>query len=195
MPKILVIDNFDSFTFNLVDDLQQLGAEVFVVRNNQSMSDINQFVIEQLISHILISPGPGTPEVAGNCLNIIHAYYGKIPILGICLGMQAMVVAFGGTVDRCPVMCHGKNSLIEHQQSGVFKGLKTPMLAGRYHSLSAHVVPENLKVTASFDDIVMAVENLENKLFGVQFHPESILSPDGKKLLKNFLTMNLNIYT
>ena len=185
--KVLMVDNFDSFTFNLVDDVKKLGAKVYVVRNNLSLDEFSTFIQAHQITHLVISPGPGCPEEAGNCIPLIQRFYGKLPMLGICLGMQAMVVAFGGIVSPCGAMMHGKNSWISHSQQGIFKAIENPMLVGRYHSLAAQQVKNPLIVSAKLEEIVMAVEDPQNNLYGVQFHPESILTPNGLKLIQNFL--------
>ncbi len=190
MIKVLMIDNFDSFTFNLVDDLKKLGASVFVVRNTLTVSQIEDIIEFEQISHLVFSPGPGSPEQAGYCMDVIKRFYGQMPMLGICLGMQAMVVALGGRVTSCKTMVHGKNDFIQHKGRGIFSEINNPMMAGRYHSLSAQIVPKGLVVSAEVDNIIMAVENYPAKLFGVQFHPESILTPEGSQLIKNFLSFD-----
>ncbi len=184
---ILLIDNYDSFTYNLVHYVRELGAEVEVVRNDA-------FRPAQLLAKkpagIIISPGPATPDEAGICLNIIRESNGTVPILGVCLGHQAIGQAFGGTVVRTPPM-HGKTSAVTHRHQGVFVGLPTPFTATRYHSLivARASVPDCLEVTAESEDILMGLQHRTLPIHGVQFHPESIASEHGHALLKNFLNL------
>ena len=191
--NVLFIDNFDSFSFNIVDDIKQVGAKVTVVRNDVSMEQVSQFFSNNTISHIVISPGPGKPEDAGICIEVIKKYRGKIPIFGVCLGFQAMVIACGGEVGEIENPCHGKSSDINWQKSLMMEGLPNPFRAGRYHSLGATTVTEHLRVTANVDGIPMAVENAPDCLFAVQFHPESILTPVGNKILANFFNQTLKM--
>jgi anthranilate synthase/aminodeoxychorismate synthase-like glutamine amidotransferase len=187
---LLLIDNYDSFTWNLAQYLGELGAEVRVVRNDQ-------ITVEEIAraapSHLVISPGPCTPNEAGVSLAVVEKLAGRIPILGVCLGHQAIGQAFGGRVVRAPRVMHGKTSAITHDGTGLFRGLDNPMIATRYHSLVVEraSLPEALRVTATVDDgdgpLVMALEHRTLPVWGVQFHPESILTADGKKLLDNFL--------
>jgi anthranilate synthase/aminodeoxychorismate synthase-like glutamine amidotransferase len=185
---LLLIDNYDSFTYNLAQYLGELGEEVRVERNDQ----ITVAGIEQLApAQIVISPGPCTPNEAGISLEVIAKLAGKIPILGVCLGHQAIGQAFGGKVIRARTVMHGKVSQIAHDQRGLFDSLANPMEATRYHSLVVERAsfPEALRVTATCDDEVMALEHRTLPVWGVQFHPESILTLDGKRLLKNFLRL------
>lgn len=187
---VLVIDNFDSFTYNLVQYLGELGARVEVRRNNA----IDVAGIEALgPARVVISPGPGRPEDAGVSLDAIRAFAGRLPILGVCLGHQAIGQAFGGRIIRAPRPIHGKTSLVEHDGRGLFRGLRGPLSAGRYHSLvvADDAWPQALAVAGrSVDDgVVMALRHREWPVHGVQFHPESVLTRDGRQLLRNFLAM------
>jgi para-aminobenzoate synthetase component II len=186
MTKILVVDNYDSFVFNLVQYLQQLGAEVVVKRNDEVNADsINGF------DGVLLSPGPGTPEDAGACIEIVNsAIEKKKPLLGVCLGHQAIGAALGGKVSRAPELLHGKTSQVQHKNEGVFKDLKSPFRATRYHSLAIETpsVPEELLVTATTDTgVIMGVKHKSAPIEGVQFHPESVLTEGGHRLLANWL--------
>lgn len=184
---LLMIDNYDSFTYNLVQYLGELGAEVTVYRNDRISVD----EIEQLNpDHLVISPGPCTPNEAGISVEAVQRLSGKIPLLGVCLGHQSIGQAFGGRVISAPSLMHGKTSLIEHDDSGVFHGLSQPFVATRYHSLivERETLPAALRVTAwTSDGIIMGLEHRELPVWGVQFHPESILTVEGKRLLQNFL--------
>ena len=186
MTKILVVDNYDSFVFNLVQYLQQLGAEVVVKRNDEVNADsINGF------DGVLLSPGPGTPEDAGACIEIVNAAIEKQkPLLGVCLGHQAIGAALGGKVLRAPELLHGKTSQVQHKNEGVFKDLKSPFRATRYHSLAIETpsVPEELLVTATTESgVIMGVKHKSAPIEGVQFHPESVLTEGGHRLLANWL--------
>lgn len=189
---ILMIDNYDSFTYNLVQYLGELGAEVEVHRNDQIT--VEQ-VAEKRPSHIVLSPGPCTPNEAGICLDLIAQLQGKVPLLGVCLGHQAIGQAFGGTVRRAREVMHGKTSLIHHRSRGVFKDLPTPYTATRYHSLivDRSGLPDDFEVTAWTEhgdgemDEIMGLRHRSLPIEGVQFHPESILTEHGHQLLKNFL--------
>lgn len=184
---ILMIDNYDSFTYNLVHYLAELGADVQVVRNDAlSVADIESMAP----SHIVISPGPCTPNEAGISLAVIEHFAGKIPILGVCLGHQAIGQAFGGRIIRAQKLMHGKTSMIAHSGETVFLGLHSPFTATRYHSLviERRSLPACLKITAESEDgEIMGVAHRSLPIFGVQFHPESILSECGHLLLQNFL--------
>jgi len=186
---VLVIDNYDSFTYNLVQYLGELGAEVEVRRNDQT----NAEEIERLRpERIVISPGPKTPTEAGICLEVIEKFTGKVPLLGVCLGHQAIGQAFGGKVIRAPEIKHGKTSLISHDSRTIFAGLPNPFAATRYHSLIVErgSLPSSLEISAtSPDGLIMGLRHREAKTEGVQFHPESILTDAGKKLLANFLEL------
>jgi para-aminobenzoate synthetase component 2 len=187
MTKILVVDNYDSFVFNLVQYLQQLGAEVVVKRNDEvNAESINGF------DGVLLSPGPGTPEDAGACIEIVNAAIEKQkPLLGVCLGHQAIGAALGGKVSRAPELLHGKTSQVQHKNEGVFKDLKSPFTATRYHSLAIETasVPAELVVTATTEaGVIMGVKHKFAPIEGVQFHPESVLTEGGHHLLANWLT-------
>ena len=182
---ILVIDNYDSFTWNLVQYLSELD-EVRTVRNDRvTLEEIG----DMAPSHIVISPGPGTPDDSGISKDVIRAFQGRVPVLGVCLGHQALGAVFGGRVVRAGEPCHGKVSLIHHGGEGILEGMPAPFRATRYHSLVVEEssLPEELKVTARTEDgTVMAMEHRDHPLFGVQFHPESILTESGMNLLRNF---------
>jgi len=187
---LLVIDNYDSFTYNLVQYLGELGETVEVRRNDQVTVD--EIETELRPERIVISPGPGTPDDAGVSLNVIECFSGKIPLLGVCLGHQAIGQAFGGKVVRAPELMHGKVSEICHDGKTIFSGLEDHFLAGRYHSLVVErdTLPTCLEVSAfTNDDIIMGLRHREMKVEGVQFHPESILTANGKRLLANFLKL------
>ncbi len=191
---LLIIDNFDSFTYNLVQYFGELGADVQVYRNNQlSLED----VVNLNPANIVISPGPGNPDTAGISLAIIKKFAGKVPILGICLGHQCIAQAFGGKIIHAKKLVHGKVSYIYHQQLGIFKSLPSPFRATRYHSLVVDIesLPECLAITAYTVDTsdtenvteIMGIQHKTLPIQGVQFHPESILTEHGHQLLKNFL--------
>jgi len=186
---ILLLDNYDSFTYNLAQYLGELGCQVEVHRNDRiSVEQIAQRKPERIV----ISPGPCTPQEAGICVELIRKLAGKIPILGVCLGHQAIGAAFGGKIIRAPKLFHGKTSQIRHDGSGVFRGLPNPFTATRYHSLIVErkSLPRELQVTAETEDnIIMGMQHREYPLMGVQFHPESVLTESGKQLLKNFLSL------
>ena len=186
-PSVLLVDNYDSFTYNLYQYLGELGAEVRVVRNDELSAEA---AIAFSPERIVISPGPGTPDQAGITLDLIRRAAGRIPVLGVCLGHQALGQAFGGEVRRAPKLMHGKTSQIHHDGRSVFARLPDPFTATRYHSLVVErdSVPESLEISAWTDDgIVMGLRHREYPLEGVQFHPESILTTVGKDLLRNFL--------
>ena len=183
--KILVVDNYDSFTYNLVQYLGELGADVDVVRNDKANVDE---LLDRQVDRLVISPGPCTPHEAGSSIDASRAFAeAEIPVLGVCLGHQSMVEAFGGrTIRGEPV--HGKDATIDHDGSGIYAGLPNPLTAGRYHSLIADPeLPEDLERTATFGDVVMGVRHRSLPAEGVQFHPESVLTPHGKQMLRNFL--------
>lgn len=185
--RLLLIDNYDSFTYNLVQAFAVLGAEVIVHRNDQITV---QQCREIAPSHIVISPGPGRPEQAGITLDVIAAFKEQLPILGVCLGHQALVHAFGGEVIHATTLMHGKTSLVRHDGKGVYQDLPNPFQAGRYHSLAANRdrIPGSFSVSASTEDgEIMGVRHTSLPLEGVQFHPESILTPEGNRLMGNFL--------
>lgn len=187
MTRILVIDNYDSFVFNLVQYLGQLGVDVDVRRNDE-------VTVEQARAYdgILLSPGPGTPEDAGVCMDVVRECAGEVPILGVCLGHQAIAAVYGGVVDRAPELLHGKTSLVEHHGEGVLAGLPQPFTATRYHSLAVRpdTVPDVLEVTGITDSgVIMALRHRGLAVEGVQFHPESVLTEGGHQLLANWLVV------
>jgi len=186
MTKILVVDNYDSFVFNLVQYLQQLGAEVIVKRNDEvKKEEIKNY------DGVLLSPGPGTPKEAGECIAIVNeAIKINKPLLGVCLGHQAIAEAMGGTVSKAPELLHGKTSQVIHEDKGVFKNLKKPFRATRYHSLAVEKpsFPNDLEVTAKTDSgVIMGLKHKNAPIEGVQFHPESVLTEQGHQLLANWL--------
>ena len=187
--RVLVIDNYDSFVYNLVQYLGELGAEPVVYRHDAlSVDDIDELAPDG----ILISPGPGRPEDAGVSNDVLTHYAGRIPIFGVCLGLQCMGQVFGGEVVRAPQVMHGKTSLIRHDEAGIFAGLPNPLEATRYHSLivARDSVPDCLEITATTDDgLVMGLRHREYAIEGVQFHPESILTTGGHDMLRNFLAL------
>ena len=183
--RILVVDNYDSFVFNLVQYLGQLGAECTVRRNDQvAAADADGY------DGVLLSPGPGIPQRAGACIELVHHCAGRVPLLGVCLGHQAIAVAYGATVGRAPELLHGKTSEVSHDGSGVLAGLPSPFTATRYHSLAVEpsTVPAELGVTGSTDSgVIMALRHRDHAVEGVQFHPESVLTHGGHRLLANWL--------
>jgi para-aminobenzoate synthetase component 2 len=193
--RILVVDNYDSFVFNLVQYLYQLGAECEVLRNDEvelahavRASSANP---GDGFDGVLLSPGPGTPEEAGVCVDLVrHCAETALPVFGVCLGVQAMAVAYGGVVGRAPELLHGKTSLVTHEGSGVFAGLPTPFTATRYHSLAVErdTLPDELRVTAWTENgIIMGLRHRDAAVEGVQFHPESVLTEWGHRMLANWL--------
>ncbi|KAA6220794.1 aminodeoxychorismate/anthranilate synthase component II [Streptomyces albofaciens JCM 4342] len=189
--RILVVDNYDSFVFNLVQYLYQLGAECEVLRNDE----VELRHVQDNFDGVLLSPGPGAPEQAGICVDMVrHCADTGVPVFGVCLGLQSMAVAYGGVVDRAPELLHGKTSLVSHEGVGVFKGLPTPFTATRYHSLAVRpgTVPDELVVTAWTGDdaetgVAMGLRHRELPVEGVQFHPESVLTEWGHRMLANWL--------
>ncbi len=187
MARILVIDNYDSFVFNIVQYLAQLGAQVEVRRNDEvTPAQAAEF------DGVLLSPGPGTPEDAGVCMDVVRECAGEIPIFGVCLGHQAIAAVYGGVVSRAPELLHGKTSLVQHSGAGVLAGLPEPFTATRYHSLAVEPdsVPEVLEVTGATDSgVIMALRHRDLAIEGVQFHPESVLTEGGHRLLANWLAV------
>ena len=185
---ILVLDNYDSFTYNLVQYLGELGADVRVYRNDQiTVAEIEQLAPEKIV----ISPGPCTPTEAGISCEVIRQFAGRVPLLGVCLGHQCIGEVFGGEIIRAPALFHGKTSMIYHDGKSIFRGLPRPFEATRYHSLVIRrdTLPDCLELSAETDDgVIMGVRHRELVVEGVQFHPESILTREGKKLLANFLS-------
>jgi anthranilate synthase/aminodeoxychorismate synthase-like glutamine amidotransferase len=188
-PRLLLIDNYDSFTYNLVQAFLVLGAEVRVLRNDE-------VTVEEArgmdITHLCISPGPGTPRDAGVSMAMINAFAGHLPIFGVCLGHQSIVEVFGGDVVRAPRLMHGKTSMVKHDGKTLFNGLPQPVEVGRYHSLIAEpgTMPAELEVTAlTAEGEIMGVRHRKFTIEGVQFHPESVLTPQGPQLMGNFLRL------
>jgi para-aminobenzoate synthetase component 2 len=185
--RVLVVDNYDSFVFNLVQYLAQLGAQCDVARNDQIVpSDADGY------DGVLISPGPGVPEEAGISVDLVRHAAGRVPVFGVCLGLQAIAVAHGATVRRAPELLHGKTSRVHHRQEGVLAGLPDPFSATRYHSLAVDpdTVPDELAVTATTGNgVIMAMRHREDPVEGVQFHPESVLTEGGHRMLANWLAV------
>ena len=186
MTRVLVVDNYDSFVYNLVQYLGQLGVEVTVKRNDEvDISTLATF------DGILLSPGPGTPEAAGQSIELVrYAAQHRLPLLGVCLGHQAIAVAFGATVSRAPELLHGKTSIVHHTNKGLLRNLPSPFIATRYHSLAieSETLPEELEITAITDSgVVMSIEHKTLPISGVQFHPESVLTEHGHQMLGNWL--------
>lgn len=188
--RLLLIDNYDSFTYNLVQAFLVLGADVQVYRNDELSVPA---ALDMDLSHLCISPGPGRPDDAGVSLEMISAFMGRLPVLGVCLGHQSLVQACGGRIVAAQRLMHGKTSMIQHDGATIFSGLSNPLEVGRYHSLAAEAdsLPDVLDVTARTDGgEIMGVRHREMPLEGVQFHPESVLTPEGNQLLANFLSMD-----
>lgn len=184
--NVLMIDNHDSFTFNIVEALERLGASVRTVRNEIAAPDALKQA-QDSNALILISPGPGRPEDAGCCIELIRLAKGQVPVFGVCLGHQAMVLEAGGEVIRAPQVVHGKASPLDHDGDGPFAGLPNPIRIGRYHSLCTPNPPARFRVHAAIDGMAMAISDSEAKQVGVQFHPESVLTPTGQALIENVL--------
>ena len=186
-PRLLVIDNYDSFTFNIVQAIRSMGATVLVHRNDTlTVTD----ALRLSPTHLLISPGPGRPEDGGVSMPLLQAALGRIPILGICLGHQALAVILGGRIIAARTLMHGKASLIQHDGAGLFDGISRPMKVGRYHSLAVDrtTLPGSLEITAEADDgEIMGIRHRNLPAAGVQFHPESVLTPQGLDLMRNFI--------
>lgn len=185
--NVLFIDNFDSFTYNLVDEFEKRGCRVLVYRADTILDDLIGAADTFSPDLIVLSPGPGNPDTAGVTLAAIGHYHDKLPIFGVCLGHQAIVQYFGGKIIHAPQAMHGKASRISHHQKGIFRGIENPLQAGRYHSLCAMQVPECLETVAEYESIVMAVQHTTLPIYGVQFHPESILTPTGGRLIENLI--------
>jgi len=188
MARILVVDNYDSFVYNLVQYLAQIGADVEVWRNDDPR--FAEAAWSDGFDGVLLSPGPGTPEAAGVCIDVVRTKGDRVPVFGVCLGLQSIAVAYGGVVGRAPELLHGKTSLVTHDGRGVFAGLPNPFTATRYHSLALDpaTVPDCLEVTATTESgVIMAVRHREFPVESVQFHPESVLTEGGYQLLANWL--------
>jgi anthranilate synthase/aminodeoxychorismate synthase-like glutamine amidotransferase len=182
---ILLVDNYDSFTYNLAHLFQELGADVVVRRNDEITADEAEDLSP---SHLVVSPGPGRPEEAGATPQVIRRLSVRVPTLGVCLGHQAIVQVYGGEVGQAQKLVHGKATMVDHDGRGIFDGLPSDFLAGRYHSLAATSVPDVFEVSATAaDGEVMAVRHVELPIDGVQFHPESVLTPHGRDIARNFL--------
>lgn len=188
--SVLVIDNYDSFIFNLVDELERRGARVEVWRNDLSAADALGIASRmQGPRLVVLSPGPGRPAEAGCCVELVRSAPGDLPILGVCLGHQAIVEALGGRVGGAGEIVHGKCSYVAHGSRSIFEGIPSPMQVGRYHSLVGTRIPGTLRVTAALGSTVMAVEHVDRPVWGVQFHPESILTPGGRRIIDNVIRM------
>jgi len=187
MSRVLVVDNYDSFTYNLVQAFQAAGAEVIVRYNDE----ITPYLADELEpSHLVVSPGPGRPEDAGAAVDMITAFAGRVPILGVCLGHQAIATAFGGAVEPAMSLMHGKSSEIYHDRRSIYAGLPNPLVCGRYHSLAVAegTLPEVLRISSyTSDGEIMGIRHQSLPIEGVQFHPESVLTPMGDRLIGNFL--------
>lgn len=192
MANILFVDNFDSFTYNLVDQFRELGHNVTIFRNDYPLQDFLDKALNTPDCLIALSPGPGTPAEAGNLLEIIRQLKGKVPMIGICLGHQALFDALGGKVVHTGAVLHGKVSKIEHDNQAIFAGINNPMPVARYHSLMGEDVPEGFVVNAKYEHIIMAIRHETLPICGFQFHPESILTVEGTKLLKQSVEWLLN---
>jgi anthranilate synthase/aminodeoxychorismate synthase-like glutamine amidotransferase len=187
--KVLFIDNFDSFTYNLVDDFCKRNCSARVYRSDTDLEELKKVADEFDPDLLVISPGPGNPDTAGVSLSAIDYFKDRLPIFGVCLGHQAIVQYFGGKIGHAPEPMHGKPSRVTHNEKGIFAGIENPLQAGRYHSLIALDLPDCLEKTAEFEGITMAVQHKELPIYGVQFHPESILTPAGGKIIENILSI------
>ncbi len=187
--KILFIDNFDSFTYNLVDEFCKRDCIAKVYRSDISEEKLMEISQQFDADMVVISPGPGNPDSAGISLQAVDYFKNKLPILGVCLGHQVIAQYFGGAIGKCGVPVHGKGSRINHIGTGIFEGIENPMQVGRYHSLCAKKLPICLKKTADFEGIVMGVQHRDFDIYGVQFHPESILTPGGGKIIENMINI------
>ncbi len=188
-PTVFFIDNFDSFSFNLVDEFRKRGCQVDVWRNDLTPARVSELALAlPPPALIVMSPGPGSPAEAGCCIDLVRTLAGKIPIFGVCLGHQVIVEALGGRVSYAGEVVHGKSALIEHDGHGIFAGLDSPMAAARYHSLAAATLPDSLRVMARTGNVVMGVEHQQHPIIGLQFHPESILTPQGGILIEKIIS-------
>ena len=191
--RVLFIDNFDSFTYNLVEEFRKRKCSVLVYRNDAAIEMIEKAVKKFRPNLIVVSPGPSSPKNAGNSMAVIKNYSKKIPIFGVCLGHQCIIEASGGKVDKAPEPTHGKDSAILHDKKTIFRNLESHFHAGRYHSLAGLEIPDSLEVSARTEDnIVMAIRHKKHFVEGVQFHPESILTPCGGKIIENIIGMVKN---
>ena len=188
MTNILFIDNFDSFTYNLVDEFEKRNCKVYVYRNNISFENFEKIIKKINPKLIVISPGPSAPKNAGISVEIIKQYAGKIPIFGVCLGHQCIIEAFGGIVDKSPEVFHGKPSKVTHDKKAIYRNVENPFQVGRYHSLAGLKIPDELVVSAKSEtNIAMGIRHKKFFIEGVQFHPESILTPSGGLIIENLL--------
>jgi anthranilate synthase component 2 len=187
--KVLFVDNFDSFTYNLVDDFCKRDCQAKVYRADTELEELKVFAGEFNPDLLVISPGPGTPDTAGISLSVVGYFKDKLPIFGVCLGHQVIVQYFGGKISHAPEPMHGKPSRVTHNEKGIFADVENPLHAGRYHSLCVVELPDCLEQTAEFEGIIMGVKHKELPLYGVQFHPESILTPAGGKIIENILSI------
>jgi anthranilate synthase/aminodeoxychorismate synthase-like glutamine amidotransferase len=187
--KILFIDNFDSFTYNLVDEFCKRSCIAKVYRSDIAEEKLKEISQQFDPDMVVISPGPGNPDSAGVSLWVVDYFKDKLPILGVCLGHQVIVQYFGGTIGRSSVPVHGKGSRINHNGTGIFQAIENPMQVGRYHSLCAEQLPGCLEQNAEYEGIVMGVKHRDFDIFGVQFHPESILTPGGGKIIENMINI------
>ncbi|MBN1796448.1 MAG: aminodeoxychorismate/anthranilate synthase component II [Sedimentisphaerales bacterium] len=187
--KVLFIDNFDSFTYNLVDDFCKRDSDAKVYRSDTPLKELKKIAEEFAPDLLVISPGPGTPDTAGVSLEAVDYFKAILPIFGVCLGHQVIVQYFGGKIGHAPQPMHGKGSRVVHSGKGIFEGVENPLQAGRYHSLCAYVnqLPDCLEKTAEFEGVIMGAQHKTLPIFGVQFHPESILTPAGGKIIENVL--------
>ena len=189
MKKVLFIDNFDSFTYNLVDDFCKRDCQAKVYRADTKLEELKRLADDFDPDLLVISPGPGTPDTAGISLSAVDYFKDKLPILGVCLGHQVIAQHFGGKIGHAPLPMHGKPSRITHNQKGIFAGVENPLQAGRYHSLCAVELPDCLEQTAECEGIVMGIKHKELPIYGVQFHPESILTPAGGRIIENIVSI------
>ncbi len=186
-PKVLFIDNFDSFTYNLVDEFCKRDCDARVYRADTSLDDLKKVAEEFKPDLLVVSPGPGVPDTSGVTLSAIDYFKDKLPIFGVCLGHQVICQHVGGRIGHAPEPMHGKPSRITHLGKGIFQDLENPLQAGRYHSLCAVALPDCLEQTAEFEGVVMGVQHRTLPIFGVQFHPESVLTPPGGRIIENLL--------
>jgi anthranilate synthase/aminodeoxychorismate synthase-like glutamine amidotransferase len=191
--KVLFIDNFDSFTYNLVDDFCKRNCQAKVYRADTQLDELKQVAENFAPDLLVISPGPGNPDTAGVSLAAMDYFKDKLPIFGVCLGHQIIAQYFGGRIGHAPKPMHGKPSRVTHNGQDIFAGIENPLQAGRYHSLVALEIPDCLEKTAEFDGIVMGLRHKKLPIFGVQFHPESILTPAGGKIIENILKIAENV--
>jgi anthranilate synthase/aminodeoxychorismate synthase-like glutamine amidotransferase len=186
--KVVFVDNFDSFTFNLVDDFARRGCDVEVWRNSASASHVVERVESTPGPRLLVlSPGPGRPSESGCCPELVRLAAGRVAVLGICLGHQVLIREFGAAIEQAETIVHGRSSHVVHDGDRLFDGIPSPFVVGRYHSLAGHAVPEEIETLAMTDSIVMAARHRKFNLVGLQFHPESILTPQGGRLIENVL--------